>query len=64
MHALIIDGPHAGRMHVPEHQGDMLKLAEEGSDPLRPHTIHLYRLVPPEPDDFENGIEARYLWVP
>lgn len=64
MHALIEDGPHQGVLEVPEHQGDYLKLAEPGSDPLRPYTIHEYRRVESHPDDFINGIEVRYRWEP
>lgn len=61
--ALILDGPHQGSIEVPEHQGDMLKLVDPGSG-WSPATYQLYRLVEPQPGDFQRGIEARYIWVP
>lgn len=63
MHALILDGPHQGTLEVPEHQGDMLKMADPGQG-LQPTTYQLYRRVRGEHGDFQRGIEARYIWVP
>lgn len=62
--ALIEDGPHQGVRPIPGNPQETINLVDPAIGPAYSVSWQRYRRQHPHPDDFVNGIEARYRWEP